>query len=179
MDLAAELMELFPGQLEGSLSHWIYFFFSRPGALGAAAAVISNLDGFSKATFWKLQSEFGCITRRTLTNNAEWKKVSKNYTVQYPFYNMDKRIMVTNEVWFFLNPVIWLFCFVLFAFLGLHMQHMFPGQGSNWSCGCWPTPQPQQHRIWAVFATYITAHGNVGSLTRWVGPGIKPLSSGL
>ena len=23
----------------------------------------------------------------------------------------------------------------------------FPGQGSNWSCCCWPTPEPQQRRI--------------------------------
>ena len=29
----------------------------------------------------------------------------------------------------------------------------FLGQGSNWSCSCRLTPQPQQHRIWAVSAT--------------------------
>ena len=28
-----------------------------------------------------------------------------------------------------------------------------------------------------MFATYITAHGNAGSLTPWAGPGVKPASS--
>ena len=31
--------------------------------------------------------------------------------------------------------------------------------------------------IWAVSVTYITAHSNTGSLTHWVRPGIKPVSS--
>ena len=52
---------------------------------------------------------------------------------------------------------------------------MFPGQGLNWSCSCWPTPHPQQCQIWA--AIYTTAHGNAGSLTPWVRPGIRPVSS--
>ena len=43
--------------------------------------------------------------------------------------------------------------------------------------GCQPTPQPQQRRIRALSATYTTAHGNAGSLTRWVRPGIKPTAS--
>ena len=36
---------------------------------------------------------------------------------------------------------------------------------------------PQQHSIWAMSATYTTDHGNVGSLTHWTRPGIKPASS--
>ena len=48
---------------------------------------------------------------------------------------------------------------------------------SNQSCSCWPTPQPQQHGIQATSVTYTTAHGNAGSLTHWVRPGIEPVSS--
>ena len=32
---------------------------------------------------------------------------------------------------------------------------------------------------WAVSATYTTVHGNTGSLTHWVRPGIKPAASWL
>ena len=38
-------------------------------------------------------------------------------------------------------------------------------------------PQPQQHKIWAVSATYTTARGNTRSLTHWGGPGIEAASS--
>ena len=34
--------------------------------------------------------------------------------------------------------------------------------------------QPQQHRIWAVSATYSTAHGNARSLTHRARPGNEP-----
>ena len=37
---------------------------------------------------------------------------------------------------------------------------MFPGLGSNWSCSCWPMPQPEQCGIQAASATYTIAHGN-------------------
>jgi len=30
-----------------------------------------------------------------------------------------------------------------------------------------PSPEPQQHRIWASSVTYTTAHSNTGSLTHW------------
>ena len=64
-----------------------------------------------------------------------------------------------------------------FVFLGLHLQHMRPpGQGLNWSCSCRPTPQPQQHRIWAASVTPTTAHGNARSSTHWARPGIEPES---
>ena len=52
-----------------------------------------------------------------------------------------------------------------------------PARGSNLSYGCWPTLQPQQHRIWAVSVTYTTAHSNIGSLTHWARPRFKPASS--
>jgi len=52
------------------------------------------------------------------------------------------------------------FCFV-FCFLGSYPWHMeVSRRGSKWSCSCQPTPQPQQHRIWAMSATHTTAHGN-------------------
>ena len=38
-------------------------------------------------------------------------------------------------------------------------------------------PQPWQHRIQAVSATYITVHSNARSLTHWARPGIQPESS--
>ena len=41
----------------------------------------------------------------------------------------------------------------------------------------WPTPRPQQHRIWASSVIYTTAHGNAKSLTHWARPGIKSTSS--
>ena len=36
--------------------------------------------------------------------------------------------------------------------------------------------QPQQCRSQATSATYTTAHGNAGSLTHWMSPGIEPAS---
>ena len=41
----------------------------------------------------------------------------------------------------------------------------FPGQGSNQSRGCRPTPQPQQCVIQAKSVTYTTAHSKAGFLT--------------
>ena len=38
-------------------------------------------------------------------------------------------------------------------------------------------PQPQKCQIWATSATYSTAHGNAGSLSHRVRPGINPPSS--
>ena len=37
--------------------------------------------------------------------------------------------------------------FPLFFFLGPHTRHMEVPRtrGSNWTCSCWPTPQPQKH----------------------------------
>ena len=54
---------------------------------------------------------------------------------------------------------------------------MFPSWGSNWSCSCWPIPQPQQYQIRTVYEAYTTGHSNTGALTHWAGPGIEPKSS--
>ena len=48
-------------------------------------------------------------------------------------------------------------------------------RGSNQSYSC--QPQPQQHGIWAISGTYITAHSNARSLTHWMRSGIEPSSS--
>ena len=69
---------------------------------------------------------------------------------------------------------------LLFFFLGPHPRHMeVPRLGGKSELQPKPTPQPQQHQlgIRAVSVTYTTAHGNAGSLTHWVKPGIKPESS--
>ena len=64
--------------------------------------------------------------------------------------------------------------FLFFPFLWSHLQHMeVPGQGSNRSYSCQPTPQPQQCRNQAASVTYTAACGNAGSLTYWARPGIE------
>ena len=66
-----------------------------------------------------------------------------------------------------------------FFFSGLHPRHMeIPRWGVlNQSYSGQPTPQPQQHRVWATSVPYTTAQGNARSLTHWVRLGIKPESS--
>ena len=62
--------------------------------------------------------------------------------------------------------------------LWLHLWYMeVPRLGSNQSCSCWPTPQPQQLQIRAASVIYTTALGSAGSLTHWARSGIKPMSS--
>ena len=68
-----------------------------------------------------------------------------------------------------------IYLFTCLHFRATHEAHRI-SQESNWSCSCWPTPQPQLG-IWAPSATYTTAHGNARSLTHWVRPGIEPASS--
>ena len=70
-------------------------------------------------------------------------------------------------------------CSVLFFlfFWWPHLQNMqVPRLGLNLSCSCRPVPQPWQHWIQALSATYATACSNARFLTRWVRPGIKPHS---
>ena len=70
------------------------------------------------------------------------------------------------------------FFFCLFIFSVPHLQHMeVPRLGVDWSCRCWPTPEPQKCGIQATSATYATAFGNARSLTHWARPGIEPATS--
>ena len=47
-----------------------------------------------------------------------------------------------------------LFFCCLLSFQGfIFGMQRFPGQGSNQSCSCWPTPQPQQRQIRATSVT--------------------------
>ena len=65
----------------------------------------------------------------------------------------------------------YLFTYLL-CFLGPHSRHMeVPRIGVIQSYSC--QPMPQQRRIWAASAIYITALGNARSLTHWPRPGIK------
>ena len=71
-----------------------------------------------------------------------------------------------------------LFFFFFFWLLGLQLWHMEVLRLQvNQSWSCWPTPQPQQCRIWAAFAIYTTALGNAISLNHWAKPEIEPASS--
>ena len=74
-------------------------------------------------------------------------------------------LMYRSLIWFsFFLSFFFFFFFFSFAFWGcIHGTWKFPGQGSNCSYSCRPTPQP--HRMQAVPATYTAAHSNPGSLT--------------
>ena len=65
----------------------------------------------------------------------------------------------------FLYLYLSLYIFFSFAFSVCCGIRGFPGQGSNRSYSCRPTPQPQQRQIRATSATCTTAHGNTKSLT--------------
>ena len=69
------------------------------------------------------------------------------------------------------------FLFIYFVFLGLHTWHREVPRLRVKSELQPPQPQPQQQGIQAMSATYTTAHGNLGSLTHWARPEIKPASS--
>ena len=87
-------------------------------------------------------------------------------------------MVIMGPVIVILIKYILFFFFCLLSFGGCSRGTCrFPYQGSNGSCSCQPTPQPQQCRIWAESAIYTTAHGNAGSSTHWVRPGMEPASS--
>ena len=70
------------------------------------------------------------------------------------------------------------FFFFFLVFLGLHSWHMeVPRLGVKLKLELPAYAMAQQCQIWAVSVTYTIAHSNVGSLTHWVRPGIKPTPS--
>ena len=88
-------------------------------------------------------------------------------------------IQVCNVVLLAVNLLIFFLFLFLFVFSGPQPPGIwkFLGYGSNQSCSCWPTTQPQQHWIWTASAIYATAHSNTRSLTQRARPGIEPESS--
>ena len=81
----------------------------------------------------------------------------------------------------FIHLGFFLFVFRFFFFFFQCRRHgiwRFPGQGSNWSYGCRPTPQPQQHWIQAASAAYTTAHGKARPLTHEQGQGLNLCAHG-
>ena len=77
-----------------------------------------------------------------------------NYLLlKVPYISWIKSLMKEMTCKYFL-----LFCFFCLFFVLAFQGHpqsiwRFPGQGSNWSCSCWPMPQPQQCEIQATSAT--------------------------
>ena len=79
-----------------------------------------------------------------------------------------------------LVPYFFFFSFLFFFFLGPYLHKSSQSRGQNKAIAT--MPRPQQHQTWAASATFTTAHntaahGNGGSLTHWVRPGIEPASS--
>ena len=74
--------------------------------------------------------------------------------------------------------IIIIIIFGLFAFYGCTRGiWRFPGEGLIRAVATSLQPQPQQHGIPATSATYTTAHGNAGSLTRWARTGMEIATS--
>ena len=66
--------------------------------------------------------------------------------------------------------------FILLCLLGPHLQHTkIPRIGFELELQL--QPRPQQSRGGAASVTYTTVHSNIGSLTHWARPGIKPMFS--
>ena len=83
-----------------------------------------------------------------------------------------------------ITSIFFSFLFFFFVFCRFRAASMTQAYGGSQARGliratysCWSTPQPQQHHIRAAYSTYTTAHGNTGSLTHWVRPGIEPAIS--
>ena len=71
-----------------------------------------------------------------------------------------------------------LWCMIFFfLFRAASLAHGSSGQGVKSELQCWPTTQPQQHRIWDSSVTYTTACGNTVSPNHWASPGVEPTSS--
>ena len=76
-----------------------------------------------------------------------------------------------------LNPTIFVWLVPFFSFYddNCGISKFKPGVKSELQCQ--PTPQPQQHWIWATSVTYAASCSNIRSLTHWSRPGIEPTSS--
>ena len=83
-----------------------------------------------------------------------------------------------NIIWEWGPKSSFIIFFSFACFLKPHSWHMeIPRLGVQLECSHQPKPQTQQEGIQALSATYTTAHGNAGSLTHRVRPGIEPTTS--
>jgi len=64
-----------------------------------------------------------------------------------------------------------------FSFLGRTEAYGSSQARSGISYSCRPRPQPQKCQNPSHIFTYTAAHGNLGSLTHWERPQVKPASS--
>ena len=78
---------------------------------------------------------FGDLSDRICFTWAFWVRK----TVQLGFFSNCPMYTIRQ----FVCLLVCLFVYCLFQGRA-HSLWRFPGQGSNWSCSCWPTPQPQQ-----------------------------------
>ena len=90
------------------------------------------------------------------------------------FIGLETRALLCTLRCVFHNYFMWLeptnfFCWFFF-FLLFKVAPMAYGSSQT-------APQPQQLRIQTESVSYTTAHGNAGSLTHWVRPGIEPATS--
>ena len=76
----------------------------------------------------------------------------------------------TSQDFIFIYLFVLLFSVAPVAYKSSQHRGQIGARATSW-------PQPQQHQIQATSATYITAHGNTGTLTHWAGPEIEPASS--
>ena len=132
--------------------------------------------------FWLIQSLYCfrtkgvnswhlCVALHSLQSSC-FIKVKLEAPTEIPRQNGHKfPLQVPGPQAIYFLFIYFFFCFLL---LGPHVWHMEVLR-LNWSCGCQPKPQPQQHMIWAT--TYTTAHSNARSLTHWARAGIELTSS--
>ena len=96
------------------------------------------------------------------TNHSKFNSSSNVHFIDVSkFYIKTKRI---SRVFF------WFFFFLVFRAAPMAYGGS-QARGSNQSYGCWPTPQPQQHRIQAAFATY--------NLSSWQHQILNPVSKAM
>ena len=77
--------------------------------------------------------------------------------------------------------ILFIYLFILLfraaAYGGSQARDLIRATAAGLHYSCWPTPQPQQRRIWTASETYTTVHSNASSLTQWVRPGIESTTS--
>ena len=87
---------------------------------------------------------------------------------------------VSCPLWTLCFPIHSFFClnFFFFFFLRAHSQHMEVSRlGVKSELQLLAYTTAMQHQIWAISATYTTAHSNAGFLTCWARARIKPACS--